>query len=107
MSVQEDEGASGPEGGADPKCRIDDEVNSTSHRGRNEFIDSRIDGCVFATDSGSCKNTKHEETPDIPGERSGGSGRQIQSEGDEEQLLASQAVCKQPKKRAPITPPIR
>ena len=61
-------------------------------RGGDQFVDRGVDCRVFAADAGAGEEAHHEEVPGRKGERGRDSGREVDRQGEHEQLLATEAV---------------
>src|SRR6185312_11042022 len=85
--IEEHDGTGCADGRADPEAAVDDEVGPAPHARRDELLDGRVDGRVFAPDPGPGQESEKAEAPQVPGEGGGGGGRQIDGERDEEELL--------------------
>ena len=92
VGIEQHDRARRTERGADPEAAVDDEVGPAAITRRHELLDGRIDGGVFPADAGAGEEAKQRETPQIPGQRGGRGGDEIDRKGDEEQPLASEPV---------------
>src|SRR5699024_9015663 len=88
----EEQGRRGTSGGTEPVGAVDNEVDAAAHSGRDEFVDRGVHRRVLSTDAGTGEEADEEEVPGGEGERCGDRGHQIEDQGDDEQLAASEAV---------------
>ena len=80
------------DGGADPIGAVDIEIDTATQTRRDQLIDGRIDGRIFAADPRPGDEAKDDEAPQIPRERREQHADQIDTERDEEQPLSPEAV---------------
>jgi hypothetical protein len=78
--------------GADPVGAVDHQVDAAAHPGRDQLVDRRVDRRVLAADPHPGEEAASEEVPGGPGEAGGDGGEDVEAEGDEEELLAAEAV---------------
>ena len=59
---------------ADPKGGIDHQIHVPTHARRDQFIDGRVDGCIFTADPRASQAPKQAKAKEIPGKRGRGGG---------------------------------
>src|SRR5947209_4248041 len=52
--IQQTYGGGGTDGRSNPEAAVDDEVYASTHPRRNQFINSGVDGGIFAADACAC-----------------------------------------------------
>ena len=77
---------------ADPETAVDHQVGPAAIARRHQFLNGRIDRGIFAADPGAGQEAEQRVARDIPGQRRGCGGGEIDRERDEEQLLAPHPV---------------
>ena len=90
--VQQHDRDDGAERRADPEAAVDDEIGEAAIARRHQFLDRRIDRGIFAADAGAGEEAEHEEARPIPRQPGQRRRQQIDRDGDEEQLLAPEAI---------------
>jgi hypothetical protein len=90
--VEEDDGAGGAHGGAEPKAAVDREIGPASHTCRHELLNGGINGGVFPADPGPGQEAKKRKAPETPGQGGGGRRHEIDGKRNKEELLAPKAV---------------
>ena len=90
--IEQHDGAERAQRRADPEAAVDDEIGPAAHAGGYELLDGRVDRGVFAADAGAGEKAKQREAPEIPGQRGGRGGAEIDRKRDEEELLAPEPV---------------
>ena len=87
--IEQNERATRTQRRADPETAVDEEIGPAAEPCRDDLLDCRIDGSVFAADAGAGEETEHYETPGVPGEPSGGGGKEVDGKRDREQLFTA------------------
>ena len=77
---------------ADPEAAVDDEVELAAVARRDQFLDGRIDGGIFAADAAAGEETEQEEGEAVPGEPGQRRRDEVDDDGGEEELLAAEPV---------------
>ena len=77
---------------ADPERAVDHEVDMPAEARRDQLLDRRVDGGVFAADAAAGEEPEEKERRAVPRSASKRGRDQVDSDGDEKQELASQAV---------------
>ncbi len=63
--------ASAPPRRADPEAAVDGEVDAAAQARRDQFLDRRVDGRVFAADARAGQEAEQQEAVEVPGEGRG------------------------------------
>ena len=82
----------GAERRADPETAIDREVELATIARRDQFLNGRIDGGIFAANAAAGEETKDEEREAVPGEPSQRRRDQIDDDGDEKEHFAPEPI---------------
>ncbi len=90
--VEEDGRGEGAAGGADPVAAVDDQVDPAADAGRDQLVDRRVDRRVLAADRGAGEEARRVEVPGGKGEGGRDRGDDVEGEGEEEELLAAEAI---------------
>ncbi len=90
--IEQDERTARAHCRAKPEAAVDEEVGPAAEPCRNKLLDCRIDGSVFAADAGAGEKAERDEAPRIPRQPRGRGRREINDEGDCEQLLAPEPI---------------
>jgi hypothetical protein len=88
---QEDRTEAG-DGGADPEAAVDRKIGPAPAPRRNQLLDRRIDGAVFAADAGAGEKPHQGETGQIPCQGGRRRGDEIDQQGDAEEPFAADPV---------------
>src|SRR6185437_436265 len=92
IRIEKHERAGGAERRADPEAAVDDDVGPAAVARRDEFLDRRVDRGALAADAGAGQEAEQSEAPEIPGQRRGGGGDEVEAERDVEEPLTAPAV---------------
>ena len=82
----------GTERCTDPETSVDREVDTPPQPRRNEFVDGRVDGRVFAADAQSGDEAAEREEGEVVRERRRQRADRVDHQRDEKQLLAAEPV---------------
>ena len=82
----------GAERRADPETAVDREIELATIARRDQLLDGRIDGGIFAADAAAGEEAKNEEGEAVPGEPGQRRRDQIDDDGDEEEHFASEPI---------------
>src|SRR4029077_758688 len=74
---------------ADPVRTVDDQIDAAAHARRNQFVNRRIDGRVFAANARARDRAKERIAPEVPGQSGHLSPDEITRTQDEEEFLAT------------------
>ena len=82
----------GAERRADPETAVDREIKLTAVARRDQLLNGRIDGGIFAADAAAGEEAKQEEGEAVPGEPGQRRRDEVDDDGDEEELFASEPI---------------
>lgn len=90
--VQRDGSCQSAEGSSEPETAVDDQVDAAAILCRNEFVDRRVNRCIFSTDAQTRQQTEYAEASEIPGDGAQQHARQIDDEGNVKHEAPPEAV---------------
>ncbi len=79
---------------SEPVGGVDDEVDAAAQAGGDQLVDGGVDGCVLATDAEAGDEAEEGVAVEVPRERCGRGGEEIDEKRDGEEFLAAEAVGK-------------
>ena len=94
VRIEQHQRAGRAQRGAHPECAVDAEIGPAAYARRHEFLDRRVDGGVLAANAGTGEEAKQQEARQIPRQRRGRCGGEIERQGDKEQLAPAEPVSK-------------
>ena len=77
---------------ADPEAAVDHQIGPAAVARRHQLLDRRIDRGIFAADAGAGEKPEQRVACEIPRQRGGRGGCEIERQRDEEQFLAPDPV---------------
>ena len=80
------------EGDAVPVAAVDGQIDVPAHARRDQLVDGRVDGGVLAPDTGAREEAQEREDTKVGGQTGERGRREVDGEGDEEQLLSPEHV---------------
>ena len=92
LRIQQDDSAHRADRGPDPETAVDDQIGPAAIARRHQFLNRRVDRGILSADAGAGEKPEQRVAPDVPRQRRGCRGHEIERQRDEEQLLASETV---------------
>jgi len=90
--IEQHDGGERAQRRTNPERAVDQEIGPAAHARRDQLLDGRVDGRVFAANAGAGDEAEDEKAREIPRERRGGGRSQVDRQRDEEEFLASEPV---------------
>src|SRR5262249_55720373 len=66
VGIEQEDGAGAAQSGTHPEPAIDDEIGPAAIAGRDQLLDGRVDGGIFAADPRTGQKSEEHEAPEIP-----------------------------------------